>query len=236
MLIRVRRMSAVQRLMHWMLVLSIAACFVTGLYIASPMLLRPVGYGPSDTLVMGNVRFVHFVFAMLVDVAFLVWFYLFFFSRDHPFIRSLLPVGRRTREALQMLRHYFTVRNKPRTNDPHIDPLNAYGFLLIHFLVFVQLLTGFALMRPTFSQSNSTLAIWPWMLGVADQLSVAVLGTLVAVRQVHHLAAFLIVALALIHIYLQVWRDAFWTEGHISVVLSGYKYVEKDWNGEGDSA
>jgi Ni/Fe-hydrogenase 1 B-type cytochrome subunit len=227
-------MSVVQRLMHWLLVLSVLVCFVTGLYIASPMLLRPVGYGPSNTLVMGNVRFVHFVFAMALDVVFLVWFYLFFFSLDHPFIRSLLPVGRRTREALQMLRHYFTVKNKPRTSDPRIDPLNAYGFLLIHFLIFVQLLTGFALMRPTFSQANSTLWVWPWMLRVSEHLSIAVLGSLVAVRQVHHLAAFLIVALALIHIYLQVWRDAFWTEGHISVVVSGYKYVEADWDGPGE--
>jgi len=235
MLIRVRRMSAVQRLMHWLLALSVLACFLTGLYIAKPMLLRPVGYGPADTLVMGNVRFVHFVFAMLVDVAFLSWFYLFLFSRDHPFIRSLVPVGRRTREALQMLRHYFTVRNKPRTSDPHIDPLNAYGFLVIHFLVLVQLVTGFALLRPSFSHANSALPIWPWMLQMAERLSVAVFGTLVIVRQVHHLAAFLILALALIHIYLQVWRDAFWSEGHISVVVSGYKYVDKDWNGPEES-
>ena len=228
MLIRVRRMSAVQRLMHWLLALSILVCFATGLYIASPMLLRPVGWGPADTLVMGNVRFVHFVFAMLVDVAFLAWFYLFFFSQDHPLIRSLLPLGQRTKEALQMLGHYFTVRNKPRTNDPHIDPLNAFGFLLIHFLVFIQLLTGFALMRPTFSHANSALPIWPWILQIAESVSIAMLGSLVVVRQVHHLAAFLIVALAIIHIYLQVWRDAFWTEGHISVVVSGYKYVERD--------
>ncbi|RMG86543.1 MAG: Ni/Fe hydrogenase, partial [Candidatus Dadabacteria bacterium] len=42
------------------------------------------------------------------------------------------------------------------------------------------------------------------------------------------LAAFVIVALAMIHIYLQIWRDIFWTEGHISVVFSGYKYVEEE--------
>jgi Ni/Fe-hydrogenase 1 B-type cytochrome subunit len=228
MLIRVRRMGAIQRLMHWLLALSILACFVTGIYIATPMGLRPVGYGPTDTLVMGNVRFVHFVFAMLVDVAFLVWFYLFFFSREHPLVRSLLPIGQRTREAFGMLRHYFTVRNKPPTRDPHIDPLNAYGFLMIHFLVFIQMITGFALMRPSFSHANSLVPIWPWLLGVSEKVSVAALGSIVVVRQVHHLAAFLIVALAIIHIYLQVWRDAFWTEGHISVVVSGYKYVEEE--------
>lgn len=228
MLIRVRRMGAVQRLMHWLLALSVLVCFVTGIYIATPMGLRPAGYGPTDTLVMGNVRFVHFVFAMLLDVEFLVWFYLFFFSREHPFVRSLLPFGRRAREALQMLRHYFTVRRKPPTRDPRIDPLNAYGFLMIHFLVLVQMITGFALMRPSFSHANSLVPIWPWILGVSEQVSVAVLGSFVAVRQVHHMAAFLIVALALIHIYLQVWRDAFWTEGHISVVVSGYKYVEEE--------
>ena len=225
---RVRRMSVVMRVMHWLLALSVAACFVTGVYIGTPGWLRPTGWGPADALVMGNVRFVHFVFAMLVDVAFLVWFYLFFFSMQEPFVRSLVPVGPRLREALQMLRHYFTLRNKPPTRDPHIDPLNAYGFLLIHVLVFVQMVTGFALMRPTFSHANSLVPLWPWMLGLAERVSLGVFGTIVVVRQVHHVAAFLIVALAMIHIYLQIWRDAFWTEGHISVVVSGYKYIEEE--------
>ncbi|GAB4262306.1 MAG: Ni/Fe-hydrogenase, b-type cytochrome subunit [Deferrisomatales bacterium] len=228
MLIRVRRMTVIMRILHWVLALSIVACFVTGLYIATPMVLRPVGYGPSDTLVMGSVRLVHFVFAMLVDVAFLVWFYLFFFSLEHPFVQSILPFGRRLGEAGQMLRHYFTLKHKPPTQDPDVDPLNAYGFLLIHFLVFVQMITGFALMRPTFSHANSLVPLWPWILRVSEQLSVAVFGTIVTVRQVHHLAAFVIVALAMVHIYLQVWRDIFWTEGHISVVVSGYKYIEEE--------
>ncbi len=225
---RVRRMSVVMRIMHWLLALSVVACFVTGLYIAKPGWLRPTGWGPSDALVMGNVRFVHFVFAMLLDVAFLVWLYLFFFSREAPLVRSLLPVGRRLGEAVRMLRHYFTLRDKPPTGDPHIDPLNAYGFLLIHLLVFVQMVTGFALMRPTFSHANSLVPVWPWILGKAEAASVAVLGSIVVVREVHHLAAFLIVALAMVHVYLQIWRDAFWTEGHISVVVSGYKYVEDE--------
>lgn len=228
MLTRVRRMTVFMRLLHWVLAGSVVACFVTGIYIATPFAWRSVGYGPSDFLIMGYVRFVHFVFAMLLDVAFLVWFYLFFFSMEHPFVHSLLPFGKRFREALQMLRHYLTSKRKPDTDDPHIDPLNAYGFLLIHFLIFVQMVTGFAMMAPTFSHANSMLPVWPWILGVCESFSVAVFGTMVVARQVHHLAAFVIVALAAIHIYLQIWREAFWTEGHISVVVSGYKYIEKD--------
>ncbi len=224
---RVRRMTVMMRIMHWVLALSVAACFVTGLYIAKPFWFRPAP-GPADVLVMGNVRFAHFVSAMLVDVAFLSWCYLFFFSLDEPFVRSLVPFRKRWGEAWAMLRHYFTLRNKPPTRDPGIDPLNAYGFVVIHFLVFVQMVTGFGLMRPTFSHANSLVPIWPWILGLSERVSVAVFGSLVAVRQVHHLAGFVIVALATIHVYLQIWRDIFWTEGHISVVFSGYKYVEEE--------
>jgi Ni,Fe-hydrogenase I cytochrome b subunit len=90
------------------------------------------------------------------------------------------------------------------------------------------MITGFALMAPTFSHANSLLPVWPWILNVSESISLAVFGTIVVVRQVHHVAAFLIVALAMIHIYLQIWRDAFWNEGHISVVVSGYKYIEQD--------
>jgi len=36
------------------------------------------------------------------------------------------------------------------------------------------------------------------------------------------------VGLALCHIYVQIWRESFWTEGHISVVVSGCKYIEEE--------
>jgi Ni/Fe-hydrogenase 1 B-type cytochrome subunit len=215
------------RLLHWLLVLSVAACLVTGLYIATPFGWRGLGQGPADTLVMGSMRFVHFVFAMLLDVAFLVWFYLFFFSLEAPFVSHIVPVGRRAREAWQMLLHYFTLRHKPSTKS-HADPLNAYGFIVMHFLVLVQMVTGFALMAPTFSHANSIFRIWPWLLRVSERISLILFGTIVAVRQVHHLAAFVILALALCHIYVQIWRENFWHEGHISVVVSGHKYIEED--------
>ena len=227
MLIRVCRMSGVMRVMHWLLVLSVAACLVTGIYMATPFGFRGLGQGPADTLVMGNMRFIHFVFAMLLDVAFLVWFYLFFFSLEAPFYTHIVPVGQRAREAWQMLCHYMTLRNKPRTR-AHTDPLNAYGFIIMHFLVLVQMVTGFALMRPTFSNANSLLPLWPWLLKVSEWGSVFFFGTIVAVRQVHHLTAFVILALALCRIYVQIWRESFWTEGHISVVVSGCKYIEEE--------
>jgi Ni/Fe-hydrogenase b-type cytochrome subunit len=227
-------MTATMRILHWLLAASVLACFVTGLYIATPFGWLGVGRGPSDALVMGSIRFVHFAFAMILDVAFLAWFYLFFFSLEVPFVRNLFPVGQRAREAWQMLCHYFTLRNKPSTRT-HTDPLNAYGFILMHFLVLAQMLTGFALMRPTFSNANSLLPLWPWMLRVSEAISVWLFRTLVAVRQVHHVVAFLTVALAMCHIYLQVWRELFWHEGHISVVVSGYKYIEEDGSGPGAS-
>lgn len=230
MIIRVRRMSVMMRILHWSLAASVLVCFVTGLYIGRPFWWSsPMGPDVTDLLMMGYVRFIHFCFAMILDVSFLIWFYLFFFSLDHPFVQSLLPVGQRFGEAARMLVHYFTLKNKPATvGDKHVDPLNAYGFLLIHFMVFVQMATGFALMAPTFSQANSFLSLWPAILQVADSACLAVFGSAVVTRQVHHLSAFVIMALALAHIYIQVWREIFWTEGHISVVFSGYKYINLD--------
>lgn len=230
MLQRVRRMTVTMRLLHWALAVSVLSCFLTGLYIATPVGLRGSGHGPSLGMLMGDVRFIHFVFAMVLDVAFLVWFYLFFYSREVPFVRNLFPVALRAREAWQMLCHYFTLRNKPSTRT-HTDPLNAYGFIVMHFLVLVQMITGFSLMRPIFSHANSTFGLWLWILKISDEVCLWLLGTTVVVRQVHHLVAFLTLALAFCHIYVQVWRETFWTEGHVSVVVSGYKYIEKENEG-----
>lgn len=229
MIIRVKRMTSIMRVLHWALAASVVACFITGIYIATPYWWAPTGPNATDAFYMGNIRFIHFVFAMILDVAFIAWFYLFFFSTTLPFVKSLVPVRERLPQAVKMLVHYFTMKNKPVTSgDKHLDPLNAYGFLLIHFFVFVQMLTGFALMAPTFSHANSYYAIWPWILQVSDSICIYLFGTAVATRQVHHLSAFIIIALAMIHIYLQFWRELFWSEGHMSVVFSGYKYIETD--------
>lgn len=227
MIIRVKRMTAMMRLLHWALALSVVACFITGIYIATPFWWAPTGPNATDAFYMGYIRFTHFFFAMILDVAFIAWFYLFFFSTSHPFVKSLVPIRERFSQAMKMLIHYFTLRNKPSTaGDKHLDPLNAYGFLVIHFFVFLQMLTGFALMSPTFSAANSYLDIWPQILQLSDSICLALFGSVVATRQVHHLSAYIIIALAAIHIYLQIWRELFWTEGHMSVVFSGYKYIE----------
>lgn len=230
MIIRVRRMTAIMRVFHWLLALSVVSCFITGLFIAAPFWwTSPAGPGVTDRYLMGMVRFIHFGFAMTLDVAFLVWFYLFFFSLETPFVKSLLPLGLRFREAVAMLAHYFTLKKKPPTiGDRHVDPLNAYGFLLIHFFVLVQMLTGFALMAPTFSAANSYLPIWPAILKASETFCVGIFGSVVALRQAHHLTGYVIISLAMIHVYIQVWREVFWTEGHMSVVFSGYKYIQTD--------
>jgi len=230
MIIRVKRMTVMARILHWVLASSVVACFVTGLFIAVPFWWSsPVGPGVTDKMMMGYVRLIHFGFAMALDVAFIIWFYLFFFSLEHPFIRCILPLGQRFKEAMQMLRHYFTLKHKPPTRgNSQVDPLNAYGFLLIHFLVLVQMITGFSLMAPTYSASNALIYFWVQILQVSDFFCLLVFQSQVVTRQVHHLAGYAILAMAMVHVYVQIWREHYWTEGHISVVVSGFKYIHTD--------
>jgi Ni/Fe-hydrogenase 1 B-type cytochrome subunit len=227
---RVYRMNIIMRINHWLMFIAFIACAVTGFYIAHPFLVFETGE-VIDSYVMGYIRLVHYLGAILLDVILLVWLYLFFFGH-HSYFRFIFPLKPRFIEAMQMLKHYFTLRpeDKPETGD-RMDALNAWGiFLFIIIFKALMLITGFAMLSPQITAENTAIPGGQYVFSTIGSIAYFLFGNLANIRLAHHTIAWLMIVFVLIHIYLEVWREAIWKEGDISIVFSGYKFVKKGKN------
>lgn len=224
---RVYRMNLIMRINHWLMVIAFIACAVTGFYIAHPFLVFETGE-IIDSYVMGYVRLIHYLGAILLDVILLVWLYLFFFGH-HAYFKFIFPFGPRLKEALQMLKHYFTLKpeDRPETED-RMDALNAWGFLLFIILFkALMLITGFAMLSPQITAENTAIPGGQYVFSGVGAIAYLLFGDLATIRLAHHLMAWILIVFVLIHVYLEVWREAIWKEGDISIVFSGYKFIRK---------
>lgn len=224
---RVYRMNGLLRFIHWTMFCCFIVCAATGFYIAHPFLVFETGE-TIDNYVMGYVRLFHFFGAIGLDVILVIWIYLFFFG-DHPYFRFIFPLRERFKEALQMLKHYFTLdpKDRPDTGE-RMDALNAWGlFLFIIVFKFMMLLTGFAMLSPQITFANTLFPGAQYLFSFSLTISEVIFGGAPTIRLAHHLMAWFLIMFVSIHIYLEIWREVFWKEGDISIVFSGYKFIKK---------
>ncbi len=224
---RVYRMNGLLRFNHWAMFIAFIACAITGFYIAHPFLVFETGE-IVDSYVMGYVRLIHYLGAIVLDVILIIWIYLFFFGR-HPYFKFIFPLKDRGKEALQMLKHYFTLdfKDRPHTED-RMDALNAWGiFLFIIVFKALMLITGFAMLSPQISAANTAVPGGQYVFYYTGQIAYLLFGDLSNIRLAHHLIAWLMIFFVIIHIYIEIWREIFWKEGDISIVFSGHKFLRK---------
>lgn len=224
---RVYRMNLIMRINHWLMVIAFLACAITGFYIAHPFLVFETGE-IIDSYVMGYVRLIHYLGAIFLDVILIVWLYLFFFGH-HAYFKFIFPFGPRLREAFQMLKHYFTLKpeDRPETYE-RMDALNAWGFLIFIILFkALMLITGFAMLSPQITAQNTAIPGGHLVFSGIGAIAYFLFGDLATIRLAHHVMAWILIVFVIIHIYLEIWREAIWKEGDISIVFSGYKFVRK---------
>jgi Ni/Fe-hydrogenase 1 B-type cytochrome subunit len=91
------------------------------------------------------------------------------------------------------------------------------------------LLTGLQLYVHGLESGLSSIGSWwPAMLHLATDWTISATGgTLMDVRIAHHISMWLIIVWVIFHVYYQVWRTIFWSEGDIAIVVSGNKFVKE---------
>jgi Ni/Fe-hydrogenase 1 B-type cytochrome subunit len=199
------------RLTHWVTAGCIVVLSLTGGYIADPFLIPPGGS------VMTTVRLVHMVtaFALIGSVALrLLWMFL-----GNRFARwsAFIPTTRfQATEVFRQAAFYAFLRKEIPKILGH-NQLAAAAYLLLFFLLFVETVTGFALDSLQGTQPWVTLFGWlPDLVGPQ------------VVRVVHHLSMWLILAIALFHVYSSVLVDHLERNGLLSSIFSGYKFPTRE--------
>ncbi|MFQ5751133.1 MAG: cytochrome b/b6 domain-containing protein, partial [bacterium] len=121
------------RIIHWTVFLSVLVLLLTGNYIAhTPSFISPRGE-PVNTFFMAQMRFIHFVAAVVFDVSVLVAIYLIFFSTFHAPWKDLLPTPRNLKKFWIQLKYYFTLSGE-RIDYEFEDPIDIISFLSFYIL------------------------------------------------------------------------------------------------------
>lgn len=199
------------RITHWANVAAILVLSVTGYYIANPF----VGtHGPAtDQFLMGTIRFVHIVAAMVFTVSVLFRLYWAFVGNRYARWSQFLPVRRgRNRALLRMLGYYTFLRKAPPAEVGH-NPLAGVTYTGLYVLFAVQIATGFALYSQSFHGG-----FWPAAFGW-----IIIHFGAQPVRLVHDLVMWLIIAFTIHHVYSAVLIDSEEHSGLVSSIVTGSK-------------
>lgn len=199
------------RLTHWLFVLSIVAFSVTGLYIGSPYLYAV----STKEYIMGWMRFIHFVAAYVFLMSFIIRMYWALMGNKYACFCVWFPfTGKKMREFIDTLKFYLLIRNKPPDNAGH-TALAGFTYFIIYLLFLFEIFSGFALYSV-----NHTGAIWTvlggWMTGFMY---------LPMIRLYHHLVMYVLIAFAILHVYLAIFADSREKNGLLLSIFSGYKFV-----------
>ncbi len=226
---KIKRMTAVMRINHWVVALSMIVAVVTGLYIGHPYYQSFIADLAVDKYVMAWNRLAHFLVAIIFDVSSVVVAYLYFFSRFEKPYKKLLPTGKNMAEFVAVLVNLLTLNRVKQFDSSHADSFNAVFFFVFHMLLAWMLFTGLQLYVHGLESGLSSIgAWWPAVLHLTTDWTVGVSGgTYMDVRISHHYSMYAIIAWAIFHVYYQIWRTIFWKESDINIVVGGNKFVEE---------
>ncbi len=199
------------RITHWLTAGCIVVLSLTGGYIADPFLIPPGGN------VMTTVRTIHMATAIVFLVSGLIrtWWLL----AGNRFARwsAFIPTSRfQATELFRQAGFYAFVRKEIPKVLGH-NQLAATAYLALFALLLVETVTGFALDGLIGSEPGATGFGWLREL-VGPQ----------AIRLVHHLSMWAILAIALFHVYSCILVDHIEKNGLISSIVSGYKFPTRE--------
>jgi Ni/Fe-hydrogenase 1 B-type cytochrome subunit len=199
------------RVTHWVTAGSIVVLSFTGGYIADPFLI------PPGNDVMSVVRSIHIITAFAFLLSGLVRTYWLLAGNRFARWSAFIPTSRfQATELVRQAGFYGFVRKELPKVLGH-NQLAATAYVALFVLLFVETATGFALDGLTGAEPGRTLFGWMRELVGAQML-----------RLVHHLVMWLILAVALFHIYSCVLVDHLEHNGLISSIISGFKFPTRE--------
>ncbi len=198
------------RLTHWVNVLAILVLSGTGFYIGYPVL------GGTVSL-MASVRGIHRLTAYVFIASLSLRTYWAFAGNEWASWRELFPYFWREgrRGMVRTFLYYTFLRREPPSTVGH-NPLAGLAYSAVVSLMFLQILTGFALQ--SLGGGGWRRALFGWVFS---------LMSLQAVRLTHHLIMWLLLGFMVHHVYSSLLMDAEEKNSLMTSIFSGYKFVRR---------
>ncbi len=199
------------RVTHWLTAACIVMLSLTGGYIADPFLLPPGGN------VMTTIRMIHIITALTFLLSGVVR--TVYLLAGNRFVRwtAFIPTNRRQlTELFRQAGFYGFVRREIPKVLGH-NQLAAAAYLALFALLLVETVTGFALDGLMGAEPGATGFAW-----LRELLGPQML------RLIHHLTMWLILAIALFHVYSCVLVDHIENVGVVSSMITGFKFPTRE--------
>lgn len=206
------------RYYHWINAISIAVLAATGFVIANPPAIQSAA-DASQSYWFGWIRFVHFAFAYVFLINFLVRIYWGFAGNRYADWRNYIPYSKQHwRDMWEVIKiDIFQVKNAENPRLGH-NALASFTYFMVFIAFAIQVFTGFGLYA---ASSNSWFAsLFRWVPGI--------FGGDMTTRYVHHWMMWFFILFALIHIYLVAYHDYIERNGIVSSMIGGWKFINKD--------
>jgi Ni/Fe-hydrogenase 1 B-type cytochrome subunit len=160
------------------------------------------------------MRFVHEVAGFVFIAALIVRMYWFFAGNKWARWPQFLPLGRRRYDDFKVqLAYYMFLRREPAFSVGH-NPLAGLTYMVIFFLMFVEVLTGLALFQHV--QPNKTLGYFiDWLPGLIGFRYL---------RQIHFFIMMALWAFFIHHVYSAVLIGLEERSGLVKSIFTGYKF------------
>lgn len=199
------------RLFHWLNALTITILFLTGLYIAHPV-LAPQGEA-TFSFVMGTVRFWHGVSAFVFSANLIFRAYWFLAGNEYAKFRF----WRRKfwHDGKETLKYYSFMSKEHSTYVGHNSVAQLMYILFIWLGGIMMILTGLAMRG-----GGDPQGIWQVLFGWIIPL----FGGEYQVRSWHRLLSWGFVVFILGHIYMVLRQDIIDDDGTVSSMINGYKF------------
>jgi len=214
-----KQWSVAIRINHWAMAFVIFALIGTGFLIAYPFTLQTGATWQKFSV--GEIRFWHIFFGMLLGFLFLWRVYLAFFSTFKADWKDFLSFTN-IPDSIRQIKFYLLIDKKSPPHSGLYGPMQSMAYLGLLAMVFFILITGLILMGAGY---HAGLTGWIYaILRPVENL----LGGLATVRYIHHVLTWGFVLFIVLHVYMAFWYDAVLKEGTISSMVSGYMFEKGD--------
>jgi Ni/Fe-hydrogenase 1 B-type cytochrome subunit len=196
------------RVTHWVTAGCIVVLSITGVYIADPFLVPPGGQ------IMGDIRLVHMIAAFTLLVSGMLRVLWLILGNRFSRWSAFFPTSWNQFTELFRQAAFYASLTKHHPKVLGHNQLAASAYVVLWALLLAETITGFALDGLIGAEPGST-AFW-WVREIFGPQNL---------RLIHHFFMWAIIAIALFHVYSCVLIDHIESNGLMSSIFSGYKFV-----------
>ncbi len=201
------------RLTHWINVICLFILAVTGFYIGKPF----IHAYSSKQYIMGWIRLIHYIAAYVFVMSLVLRIYWSFVGNRYASWKILFPLSREEwGYVAKEMKYYLFISKEPPHTIGH-TAVSGLVYLALLMIVFFQIISGFAM----YSLNHSGM-IWTvlggWLLSVMH---------LPIIKLFHHLFMYVILAFAILHVYVSWFSDISGKSGLMGSIFNGHKFIPK---------